>query len=333
MKIKRLLISSVLLTSLLTSCGGQGHRHKTEEYKAGEIVVNADNGFKILQLCDINLSNKDNQELQLDFLSLTLNDAKNKGVDLVVLDGDTFTFADKATAIKLFDFINSFGMHWTFTFGNHDEQCYFSVTWLTSYLNEYGKLCIFKDIQDDDVTGHANFYIDIKNGTNLFERVFIFDSNRYYFSDYMGYDYIKQDQIDWYQRMVQETEFCESLAFFHIPVPEFANAWQAYKNNDPSVEYMGGDMKESDVSSPKYNSGLFDKMVELNSTKGIFCAHDHENDFAIKYKGIVLSYGTNSTDRIYSNEEMMGGQIITLDKEHNMSFERINHKYSEVEGK
>ena len=332
MKINKLLFMPALFVLSLTACNTSGARHPVSDYKAGELSVNANGGFKILQLCDIHLSNKDNQQLQFDFLDLTISEAKLKGANLIVLDGDTFTFADKATAGRLFDFINSYDIPWTFTFGNHDEQCYFSVTWLTSFLNSYGKNCVFKDVQGDDVNGNANFYIDINNSNSTtFERIFIFDSNRYYFSDYMGYDYIKQDQIDWYERVVEGTSAADSIAFFHIPLPEFSDAYAAYKSGDPNVEYMGGTMEEKDVSAPKFNSGLFNKMKELGSTKAVFCAHDHQNDFAIKYEGIILSYGTNSTDRIYSSSYMIGGQLISIDSSHNISLERIHHTYSELE--
>jgi len=334
MKVKTLLLIPALFAISLTSCSSEGKRHDPLEYKAGEIVLEEGESFDILQLCDIHLSNKDNQQLQLDFISLTINDAINSGVDLIVLDGDSFTFADKTTAERLFNFLDGFGVHWTITFGNHDEQAYFSVTWLTEHLNNRNGLCIFKDIQDDDVNGNANFYIDIKDNKNkLFERVYLLDSNRYYFSEYMGYDYIKQNQIDWYKRIVEGTEFCESIAFFHIPLPEFEIAMKLYDNKQfDQVEYLGGSHGEG-VSCPKNNSKFFDAILEMATTKAIFCGHDHENDLALKYKGIVLSYGTNSTDRIYSDSNMMGGQLITIEQDHQMTLTRIHHSYSEVEGK
>jgi len=334
MKLKKYAFLPLLSMMCLTSCGPSQVRHEASEYKAGEIRLIAEKEFSILQLNDIHLSNKDNQELQLKFLGLTLSDAKQKGVDLIVLCGDVFTFADKATVNKLFDCIESYEIPWTITFGNHDEQCYFSVSWLTDYLNNYGKHCIFKDIQDDDVYGHANFYIDVINSENeICEKVYIFDSNRYHFStDYFGYDYIKEDQVEWYKRMVDNTALVPSLAFFHIPLPEFETAYDLYKKESPEVIYHGGSSGEG-VSDPKYNSGLFDVMVSKGSTKGVFCAHDHENDLALEYQGILLSYGVNSTDRIYSDDDKTGGQIIKVKSDKSIELERIYHKYSEVDGK
>ena len=121
-----------------------GQRHNSDEY-----VLNLDykDDFRILQLCDIHLGTKDNVQEHLDFISITINEAN---ADLIVLDGDNFTYADKTTAKRLFDFLDSFGVPWTLTLGNHDEQCAFSIDWMTDYLNNYGSNCKFIDIKGDD---------------------------------------------------------------------------------------------------------------------------------------------------------------------------------------
>lgn len=325
---KKLLLFTPLLAMCLSSCG-QKARHDISEYKAGEINFKHET-FNILQLTDIHLSSKDNQEIQLSFLDLTIKDAIKDQLDLIVLSGDTFTFANKDTAKRMFSFIDSYNIPWTITFGNHDEQCMFSVTWLTDTLNSFGSYSMFKDIHEDDVFGSANFYIDINLDGSLFERIIIMDSNRYYFSDYQGYDYLKQDQIDWYERVSKSASTTQSIMFFHIPLPEFETAYSLYKESSSDVTYLGGDNKES-VSAPKYNSGMFKKIQELGTTKAIFVGHDHSNDSAIIYKDVLLSYGTNSTDRVYYEEDKLGGQLISLKKDHSIELKRYHHSYKEVE--
>ena len=129
---------------------------------------------------------------------------------------------------------------------------------------------------------------------NIFEQLIIMDSNRYYYGkEYLGYDYIKQDQIDWYERVVNYTTSTNnnvvvpSLLFFHIPVPEFDTAWNDYKEGKAGVEYISGDKRE-DVCCPKYNSGFFSKIKELNSARGMFVGHDHVNDYILKYQDLIL---------------------------------------------
>lgn len=316
---------------LLCSCSGAGgQKAETADYV---LKMDYKDGFRILQLNDIHVGNKDDRQRQYDFIDLTISDAD---ADLIVLCGDIFTFGDQETAKDLFGFIDSHGIPWTVTFGNHDEQCYFSIDWLTDFLNNYGSNCMFKDIQADDVFGSSNFAIDLMEDGKVKNQVIMIDSNRYNYGEYLGYDYIKQDQIDWYEKLVKYTadenggEVVPSVCFFHIPVPEFQDAWDAAQAGDPDAILEYGEMNEG-CSSPKYNSGFFDKVLELGSTKAICVAHDHVNNSRILYKGVYLSYGINSSDRIYRLDEMMGGQVVVLESDGSIGFEPIYHTYGEVE--
>ena len=326
---KKVLLPLLPLFALsLSSCSGVNVHHNIEEYI---LKMDYKEDMKILQLNDIHIGDKDNRQLHYDFIDLTIKDAKP---DLIVLDGDIFTFASRHTARELFNFIDSHGIPWTATFGNHDEQCYFSVDWLTGYLNDYGSNCIFKDIQDDDVFGNANFAINLMKGDEVFETIVVMDSNRYNFGEYFGYDYIKDSQIEWYESVIKHVQGnnvnpVPSLAFFHIPFPEFSDAWDAYKAGSSDAKYILGEKNEK-VCCPDVNSGLFAKMLELSSTNGVFCAHDHINDYSITYKGITLSYGIHSTNRIYYDDSMLGGQLITLHNDHTFDIEHVLHTYGEV---
>ena len=323
------ILPIVLLCLLLTGCGTSEVTHPAGDYIL-ELPYQSD--FRILQLSDIHLGNKDNRALQYDFLNLTIQDAE---ADLIVLNGDLFTFADKSTARELFAFIDSYGIPWTVTFGNHDEQCYFSIDWLTGYLNGFGSNCLFRDLQDDDVFGSCNFAINLTQDGQVFEQIILMDSNRYYCGDYWGYDYIKENQIGWYERIVTYTAeqnvgiAADSILFFHIPFPEFSDAWDAAQAGSPDAVWEYGE-KNEEVCSPEYNSGLFDRILALDSTRAVLVAHDHVNDYRIRYRGVYLSYGVNSTDRIYYQDGMLGGQVLTIRTDHSLSFEPIFHTYSEV---
>jgi hypothetical protein len=113
-----------------------------------------------------------------------------------------------------------------------------------------------------------------------------------------NYDNIHDDQVDWYVNRIKALSegsggVVPSLAFWHIPVNEFGDAWQLNKKGNSQVEYICGKAGEKDekVFAPKYRGIIFDAMVGLGSTKGIFCGHDHLNDFSVVYKGIRLTYG------------------------------------------
>ena len=324
------LAIALLLCLSMAACGREPVTYPTEDYIL-ELPYQDD--FRILELTDIHVGNKDDREKQYKFLDLTIRDAD---ADLIIAVGDLFTFADKTTAKELFAFLDSYGVPWTVTFGNHDEQCYFSIDWLTDYLNNFGSNCVFCDLQDDDVFGNSNFAIDlIQDDGKTFEQVIVMDSNRYYCGDYWGYDFIKPDQINWYERLVDYTtaqnggETVDSLLFFHIPLPEFADAWEAAQNGDPDAILEYGEKNEN-VSAPERNSGFFNCILKQDSTRAVIVGHDHVNNYRVLYKGVYLSYGITSTDRIYYEDGMIGGQVITVHPDHSLGFEPIYHEYSEV---
>lgn len=364
-----LIVVLVLLACAVLSINKDSDLTKGKTYQPSDYVLELpyEKDFRVLQLGDIHLGTKDDMEKHLDFLKLTIKDSK---ANLIVLSGDIFTYADKRVVKRLFAFIDGFGIPWTMTFGNHDEQCMFSIDWLSSYLSNYGSHCVFVDHQDDNVFGNANFVINLMKGDEVFHQIFLLDSNRYNFGEYKGYDYIKQSQIDWYEKMVNYTtslngSTVNSIAFFHIPVPEFKDAFEAAGGENASMAVMdngglrddnsatgveietdytkytkgfgNGDAvyeygyNEEGFSAPEYNSGLFDKMLELGSTKAIMCSHDHINNSRVLYKGVYFCYGVNSTNRIYRDENMMGGHVIVIHDDHTLSFEHIYHTYEELD--
>ena len=209
----------------LSACG-------TREYKPQDYILemNYKSDFRILQLTDIHLSDKDDRDIQFKFMDKLYESANSP--DLVVVTGDLFTFAGKDTAKSLLKYFDSKNIPWTVCFGNHDEQCYFSVDWLTDVLTNYGSNCLFKDLQDDNVNGNCNFAINLMKDGKVHDQLFIMDSNRYNFNlSQLGYDCFKEDQINWYESVVKYTkeqnggETANSLMFYHIPLPEVNAAW------------------------------------------------------------------------------------------------------------
>ena len=219
---KRILPLVFIAAMSLTACGQKSYQPKDYFVQS----LNYRENFTILQLTDIHMADKDDQDVHYAFLDKLITDAKGKGtIDFMVVTGDLFTFASKGTAKKLFKFLDSYQIPWTVVFGNHDEQTYFSVDWMASYLNNFGSYCRFKDNQDDKVQGNCNFALNLMNEDDTIHNQLIFmDSNRYYFGSYFGYDFFKQDQIDWYSDLVDYTTLqnggnvVNSLMFYHIPL-------------------------------------------------------------------------------------------------------------------
>ena len=332
---KSLLLLSGVSVLALSACSGVNH--KIEEYVL-KLDIPAEkvlDDFRILQLTDIHLGDKDNLEKHFKFMDLTIKDSHP---DFIVVTGDLFTFASKTTADRFFKYLDSKEVPWTVTYGNHDEQCYFSVDWLTSKLNKSYKNCVFKDIQDDDVQGNANFAINVMKGNHIFEQLIIMDSNRYYYGNYFGYDYFKQNQIDWYANLVDHTTElnggipARSLMFYHIPLPEIEDTWDYQTNTfKEGVEVKHPNTIEGEKTcNPEINTHFFETILEKKSTDGMYFGHDHYNDFLVNYKGIDFGYGIKATDRIYFDEKVMGGRTIVVHNDHSLSYEHHYHTYEEV---
>ena len=134
---KGILFIPFVFALSLSACA-TNKKHDIKEYI---LEASYKSDFRILQLTDIHLSDKDDIEKHFKFMDLTIKEANP---DFIVVTGDLFTFASKTTAKRLFEFIDSYNVDWTATIGNHDEQCYFSVDWLTSLLNGYSEHCKFQ---------------------------------------------------------------------------------------------------------------------------------------------------------------------------------------------
>lgn len=90
------------------------------------------------------------------------------------------------------------------------------------------------------------------------------------------YDPIKQSQIDWFtctsQALRQDRREKDnnhlSLAFMHIPIPEYA---------DSDLILRGGKRREP-TEGPSFNSHFYDAMAQEGMAV-LSCGHDHVNDF------------------------------------------------------
>lgn len=306
------------------------------------ITNEADTNFKILQLTDIHIGNgflsigKDNKAMNA--VKKIVNYAKP---DLIIVTGDMVYpvpiqsgSANNVRETKLFaTLMDGFEIPWTVTFGNHDEEwySYYSLKEVAEVYESFDNYCLFQR-GPEDVQGMSNHIINIKNADgSLNTSLVIMDSNSYVKGEGMNaYDNIHEDQVEWYEDELYRVaenygyeELMPSIAFFHIPINEFQDAWTLYREGSDEVSYHYGQAGEKGegIYPSKYRSTIFDKMVELGSTKAVFCGHDHLNDFSITYKGIRLTYGKSIDYLAYFITQpgftkktfQRGGTIIEID--------------------
>lgn len=181
--------------------------------------------------------------------------------------------------------------------------------------------------------GYGNQVIQLqKNGKPINDLV-IFDSHSYTDNDYFGmmwkYDNIHQSQIDWYAEKMEEDGNIKNIAFFHIPLKEYREAYKQVKEGTLTANYgiMGEEERERNgvktygVFCGENDDLLFETGLERNM-QGIFCGHDHYNNFSIDYtapnssRSIRLTYGM-SVDYlayvgIYKKHAQRGCTVITI---------------------
>lgn len=162
-------------------------------------------------------------------------------------------------------------------------------------------------------------------------------NNNEYIAVGTGYDYIKENQIHWYEYVVNGlTEYndapVESTLFIHIPLPEYNMAAKIYEPiNDGFTKDENGNfgMLREPICSPYYNSGMFEKIVELNSTKNVICGHEHKNNFSVLYRGVRLTYATKTGDGHDWVEDgsVCGGTVLEFDETEKLTVSPIYLNY------
>jgi 3',5'-cyclic AMP phosphodiesterase CpdA len=198
------------------------------------------------------------------------------------------------------------------TFGNHDDEWDMTREQLFDLIKEIpGNLTS----TTNGLTGVTNFILPVlssESGKTAF-LLYTFDSNAYSrLKGVKGYDYIHFDQVAWYREKSREftTENSgtpvPSIAFFHIPLPEYN---QAAADEDAAIT---GTRKEK-ACAPALNTGMFAAIREMGDVMATFVGHDHDDDYATYWHGVMLAYGRFSGgDNVYNNIKPNGARVIEL---------------------
>ncbi|EOO02964.1 putative phosphatase dcr2 protein [Phaeoacremonium minimum UCRPA7] len=258
-----------------------------------------DNGkFKIMQVADLHLSTGvghcrdavpdgynggqcEADPRTLDFVTKILEEERP---DLIVLSGDQVngdTAPDAQSAIfKYAQLFIKYKVPYVSIFGNHDDEGKTS-------LPRSGQMALIETLPyslsvagPDDIDGVGNYVLEILargKSSHSALTIYLLDSHSYSPDErkFKGYDWIKKNQIDWFQQTAEGlkkkhreyTHYHMDVAFIHIPLPE-------YRDKD---QYFKGEWKEH-VTAPNFNSGFHDALVEQGVVM-VSCGHDHVNEY------------------------------------------------------
>ncbi|MBQ8763448.1 MAG: metallophosphoesterase [Clostridia bacterium] len=334
--------------------------------------IYSDTGLKVLQLTDTHFGGgwmsikKDS--MALNAVAAMISAEKP---DFVIVTGDVAypvpfqsgTFNNKSGAKLFAELMETLGVYWTVSYGNHDTEAYsfFEREEITEFYEAYPHCLMRKGAENVD--GWGNQVFNIVNSSGMITRsLFTVDSHSYVDNDYFGimwkYDNIHENQIEWYKNTVESNRnhnmmklYSSSIAtplgdklvtlnprssvFLHVPLSEYKDAWNEYVENGYSdtenVKHNYGVAGESGkvVYPGIYEDNFFETMQELHSTDTVFCGHDHLNNFSVNYKGIDLTYSYSVDYLAYVGIYKLGSQrgctLINIDENGEIEYSAENY--------
>ncbi|MDR1479840.1 MAG: metallophosphoesterase family protein [Planctomycetaceae bacterium] len=276
-----------------------------------------DNGtFKIVQITDTHYrTDKDFSKESIKLIAETIEAEKPQ---LVIYTGDIVV---SVNIYKGWDDILSPCIEsktaWAVVLGNHDDEAKITRKQIINHIKN--KPFSVTEMGPDDIGGCGNYVLEIFDKSQRKFLIYCMDSNAYStIKNVQRYGWFKPSQIAWYKSRSSEytknngNKPLPSLAFFHIPLNEFAEMVH-FKNK------IIGDRGEAECCGA-INSGMFLSMVESGGVLGVFVGHDHVNDYVGLRHGVALGYGRFSGTKTTYVKEPHGARVIELNNTDPNSF-------------
>lgn len=304
--------------------------------------------FKIMQIADV----QEIPAVSPDTIKLICAAVDSEKPDLVIFTGDqikgysSFFLGDKGrinaenTIKAIIKPLEERNIPFTMTFGNHDGEAALRKNEQFE-LYKQSPMFVYADEASEDEKATFCLSIDDKF------LVYLFDTHSK--NPDGGYSSVTPEQLEWY-RSVRDSypEPLPSLAFQHIPTPEYfevikkvrrftnksVRAYGNHKNEfftlDPHNSGLRDFMKESPAPSSN-NAGQIDAFLEKGEILGVYVGHDHNNSFVANYKGIDLGYTQGAGFNVYGPGYDRGVRIFNISE--NGTYETKTVTFGELCGK
>ena len=352
LKVIALVMTAAMLFSLTVSAAEDYTTKSDIELQFGD-----DGNFRIIQFADC----QDDMFPAPGMLQMIETAIEKYEPDLVVFTGDNTGAVDAKISAKygldaILSIVNDAEVPFTLVFGNHDAE-EVSKEYHMSCWRSY-EYCLAYDA-DPEIYGMGTHNLTIKSsdGTKVAYNLWMFDSNMYDETN-GGYDYIHEDQLDWYvntSNALKEANGGEpvpSLAFQHIvpyeikdyviETPELdPNGFQSgdkFFALDPDYAEAGSILRENPCPSTVHGDQM-SKFVQQGDVNAVFVGHDHVNDYIVHTtmnaadgNAIDIVNTTGATFQSYGTDEMRGCRIIDINEDNAWEYETQSLRFFDVMG-
>ncbi|MEI7986719.1 MAG: metallophosphoesterase [Armatimonadota bacterium] len=249
-----------------------------------EIIFNEDRPMRIMQLTDTHFGIPEPGRELTDNLTFKMIKSlvDQNQPDFIFHTGD-YINNDKVNPRRkpALDLMNGLGTPWSLVFGNHDHSDGDpgSVT-----LDQY-----YGDLQNHAMGYHTGadgkrsycFRIDLKHGKKPFATVFGFNCGGGEIPKV-----ISAPQVAWFQAQLEADKKKKIshpiLVMQHIPTLEYKLMHDAKEEVGRYGEAVCSEVDKGEIFSIYRDSGR---------VQGVFCGHDHVNDYVGVHQGVRLAYG------------------------------------------
>ncbi len=294
------------------------------------LKFNSNGDFKIVQFTDTHITDKiETSQPVFELIRIVIEAEKP---DMVVFTGD-IVLQDNAKEKwdSIDNILSKQQLPWIVVFGNHEEDYDTKRPQLTQLLMRYPH-CL--NSRTKNVEGESNFILPIlDNNRKAAALIYCFDTGSYSkVKGIKGYGWVQLSQLNWYSNQSanytrkNNQTLLPAIAFIHIPLPEYSEM-----ANAKNTKLIG--IKNEKVASGALNSGLFAQLVAGGDVMGVFCGHDHNNDYIGEFQGVALGYGRFglSTPCWYKN--MTAGARVIVLKQGKRSFVSWINTFGKLEFK
>lgn len=217
--------------------------------------------------------------------------------DLVIFTGDQVMGArskqdSETVLLKSIAPVISRGIPWAMVWGNHDDEGTLNRWELSKFASDLPLSLFIIGPRDakDNTFGVGNYFhqiMDFENRQPVLTFYFL-DSHKYSTTGkiFPGYDWIKEAQWDYFKKIYDEELYPRirvirnphlSMAFFHIPTPEYLH--EASRERPGESNPIIGNPMEG-VTAPRYDSQGVEALAHMN-VQAASCGHDHCNDYCL----------------------------------------------------